>query len=254
MPEAVKYAVVISLILLMTGCAAMKKRRTTVKDELPADVSYSAVMRGVTSNNITGRGFEIRKGSIELEGTEVEGKFGLLARLNSKGDFYGSVRGPLGIELVRILMVGDDIAVIDRFNRKIYIGKKEMVLRKNGMPSDFMTIIFGDIPEEDDVEMISADRNEIVVSSGNEDFNRLITICLDYMKVCNQRINANVSDNEIYMQFGKFSVSGGKKYPSEIMMEEREKMFHVKLSIDELIYGYDSDIEFRLPSYKKESF
>jgi len=31
-------------------------------------------------------------------------------------------------------------------------------------------------------------------------------------------------------------------------------MFHVKLSIDELIYGYDSDIEFRLPSYKKESF
>ena len=71
MPEAVKYAVVISLILLMTGCAAMKKRRTTVKDELAADVSYSAVMRGVTSNNITGRGFEIRKGSIELEGTEV---------------------------------------------------------------------------------------------------------------------------------------------------------------------------------------
>ena len=56
------------------------------------------------------------------------------------------------------------------------------------------------------------------------------------------------------MQFGKFSVSGGKKYPSEIMMEEREKMFHVKLSIDDLIYGYDSDIEFRLPSYKKESF
>jgi len=254
MPEAMKYAVVVSLILLMTGCAAMKRRRTTIKDELAADVSYSAVMGNVASNNITGQGFEIRRGSIELEGTEVEGKFGLLARLNSKGDFYGSVRGPLGIELIRILMVGDDIAAIDRFNRKIYIGKKEIVLKKNGMPSDFMTIIFGDIPEKNDLELIRADRNEIVVSSGNDDFNRVITICLDYMKVCNQKINANVSDNEIYMEFRKFSVSGGKKYPSEILMEEKKRMFHVKLSIDDLIYVYDSDIEFRLPSYKRESF
>jgi hypothetical protein len=38
-----------------------------------------------------------------------------------------------------------------------------------------------------------------------------------------------------------------------ISMEEKKKMFHVKLLIDDLEYGYDSDIEFNLPSYKRES-
>jgi hypothetical protein len=58
----------------------------------------------------------------------------LHARLNAKGDFYASVRGPLGIELARILMVGNEVAAIDRFNRKIYVGKKDAVMKKNGLP------------------------------------------------------------------------------------------------------------------------
>lgn len=176
------------------------------------------------------------------------------ARLNSKGDFYGSVRGPLGIELVRVLMVGNDIAAIDRFNRKIYMGKKDQVLIKNGMPSDFMSIIFGDIPSERAVELIRSGKDEIIVSSENEEYRSVISICLDYMKVCNQTIDAGNSDHELYMTFGGFNESGGKKYPSVISVEEKKRMFHVKLFIDDLIYGYDSDIEFNLPSYKRESF
>ena len=254
MQEAIKYVAIISFLFLLAGCSALKKEKTTGPDVQPADAGYSAIIGNVASNNISERGFEIRKGSIELEGTEVEGKFGLHARLNSKGDFYGSVRGPLGIELVRVLMVGNDIAAIDRFNRKIYIGKKDQVLKKNGMPSDFMSIIFGDMPSEDEVELIRSEKNEIVVASGNGDFSSVISICLDYMKVCSRKINANTSDHEIYMLFGEFGESGGMKYPSEISMEEKKKMFHVKLSIDDLIYGYDSDIELNLPSYKRESF
>lgn len=254
MQEAIKYVTIISFLLLLAGCSALKKGKTTGQAALPEAAGYSEIMGNVASNNISEKGFEIRKGSIELEGTEIEGKFGLHARLNSKGDFYGSVRGPLGIELVRVLMVGNDIAAIDRFNRKIYMGKKDQVLKKNGMPSDFLSIIFGDMPSENELELISSDKNEIVVTAGNEDFSSVISICLDYMKVCNRKINANTSDHEIYMIFGEFGESGGKKYPSEISMEERKKMFHVKLSIDDLIYGYDSDIEFNLPSYKRESF
>jgi len=254
MYAGIKYTFLFSFILLMAGCSGIKRGRTTETEVLPANAGYMAMIGNVASNNISDRGFEIRKGSIELEGTEIEGRFGLHARLNSKGDFYGSVRGPLGIELVRVLMVGNDIAAIDRFNRKIYIGKKDQVLKKNGMPSDFMSIIFGDMPSEDEVELIRSDKNEIVVASGNGDFSSVISICLDYMKVCSRKINANTSDHEIYMLFGEFGESGGKKYPSEISMEEKKKMFHVKLSIDDLIYGYDSDIELNLPSYKRESF
>ena len=50
-------------------------------------------------------------------------------------------RGPLGIELARILVVGNEVAVIDRFNRRLYVGKKDAVLKKNGLPEDFMRTI-----------------------------------------------------------------------------------------------------------------
>ena len=176
------------------------------------------------------------------------------ARLNSKGDFYCSVRGPLGIELVRLLMVGNDIAAIDRFNRTVYIGKKDEVLRKNGMPDDFMKIVFGDIPAESDMIFNTSRNNEVRLTAGSEDFKREISVCINEMKVCSQVIDANTSDHELYLTFDNFAVSGGKKYASAITMEEKVKMFHVKLFIDDLIYGYDNDIEFNLPSYKRESF
>ena len=253
MHAEIRYPVFVLLLLLMAGCSAMRKGRTADVSVPSADASYSLILKNVAEDNITDSGFEIRKGSIELEGTELEGKFGLHARLNSKGDFYGSVRGPLGIELVRILMVDNDIAAIDRFNRKVYVGKKDQVLKRNGLPEDFMQIIFGDIPAGQDVTYIGSQNNEITVNSGDDEFRRIISVCIDEMKVCRQEIEAAESGRMIYMSFSNFREKEGRKYASEISVEEKKKMFHVKLFIDELIYGYDSDIEFNLPSYTRES-
>lgn len=244
---------IIVLMLLMAGCSATRRGRTGDVTIPPPDAGYSLIVDNVADDNITDNGFEIRKGRIELEGTQIEGKFGMHARLNSKGDFYGSVRGPLGIELVRILMVGNDIAVIDRFNRRVYIGKKDDILKKNGLPEDFMKIIFGDMPSAQDITYLGSDSNEITVKAGDDEFSRVISICLGEMKVCRQEIVTAESGRRIYMAFSNFREKEGRKYASEISVEERKKMFHVKLFIDDLIYGYVSEIEFMLPSYTRES-
>ena len=101
MRKEIKIIIVLTLVMFMSGCAAFRKGKDTGMVTGDVAVDYSTVAATVMNNNITDRGFEIRRGSIELEGTEIEGKFGLHARMNSKGDFYASVRGPLGIELVR---------------------------------------------------------------------------------------------------------------------------------------------------------
>ncbi len=59
------------------------------------------------------------------------------------------MKGPLGIELIRLIAVGNDIAAISRLERIVYVGKKDAVMKKNGMPEDFIKIIFGDLPEMD---------------------------------------------------------------------------------------------------------
>ncbi len=253
MHSGLKYIALISVILLMTGCNALRKSRVTTPADMIAVADYAALVEEVTGNNLTDRGFEIRKGSIELEGTEIEGKFGLHARLNAKGDFYASVRGPLGIELARILIVGNEVAVIDRFNRKIYTGKKDAVMKKNGLPEDFMRILFGDMPGSVNNDFRKTTDNQVVVTAGDDGFRREITICRESLKICREKIDAVDSGHTVYLDFSEFRETGGKRYASSISMEERKRMFHVKLFIDDLEYGYDSDIAFNLPSYKRES-
>lgn len=253
MRKEIKIIIVLTLVMFMSGCAAFRKGKDTGMVTGDVAVDYNTVAATVMNNNITDRGFEIRRGSIELEGTEIEGKFGLHARMNSKGDFYASVRGPLGIELVRLLAVGNDIAAIDRFNRKVYTGKKDEVMKKHGLPDDFMRILFGDMPDGSGTDFTLNGENEIVMISRNDDFMRELTICTDEMKICRERIDAGKTSHQVYLNFYDFRSAGGRKYASRITMEEKKRMFHVKLSIDDLRYGYDSDIELILPSYTRQN-
>jgi uncharacterized protein YceK len=253
MRKIVSTGLIVTLILLLAGCSAARKRKTADTGVTGTEADYIAVMRTVSDNNITEKGFVIRRGRIELDGTEFDGNFGLNARLNSKGDFYISVRGPLGIELVRLLSVGDDIAAIDRFNRTVYVGKKEEVLRKNGMPADFMEIIFGDLPVLGEHDFKKAADGGFVISTADENFEREIRICPDEMKVCAESISSESSGHEITLNFSEFRNVGLGRYASLIQMHEKKRMFHVKLTIEELETAYDTEIEFAVPSYKRSS-
>ncbi len=241
------------LIILLTGCAAARKRKITERGVAVTEADYASIMRAVSDYNVTDRGFVIRKGRIELEGTEIDGSFGLNVRLNRKGDFYASVRGPLGIELIRLLSVGDDIAAIDRISRTVYIGKKEEVLGRHGMPVDFMEIIFGDFPEYGKHNFKPVYGDGLIFSAADEDFEREVRICPEEMKICEERISSGSTGQEITLNFSEFQSVGDTRYASRIMMHEKKRMFHVKLTIEELEAVYDTDIEFALPSYKRSN-
>ena len=252
MREIVKTSFIIFMIILMSGCAARRKRSSD-QPLVTGDASMITIIGGVREYNITDNGFVIKKGRIELEGTETDGSFGLNARLNSKGDFFASVRGPLGIELVRLLAVGNDIAMIDRINREVYLGKKDAVLLKNGMPEDFMKTVFGDLPVVDYSNYTSNGNKLIINAKGENNLEQDITVCTDELKVCRERLAYTGTDREIILDFSNFMNSGEIRYPSAIMLTETKRMFRVKLSIDDIVSGYDTNIEFNLPAYKRSA-
>lgn len=246
-PEIV---VVLLIVLMSAGCSAGRKRATAGRSDMPSDAGYAAVIGSVRESNITDGGFVLKKGRIELEGTELDGSFGLIARMNNRGDFYASVRGPLGIEMVRLMAVGNEIAVLDRINRIAYVGKRDDVMRKNGLPGDIMKTILGDMPEWDGRRSGLVNGKIIQVSSGDDYFVRDITICLDEMKVCGERIKrAGSIADQIEINYSDFRVAGDKKYASVITLDDKTRMFHVKLDILELTTGNDAEISFTLPSY-----
>jgi hypothetical protein len=248
-----KIIAVLGILILLTGCSSLRKSGRNVAGGGITGFDYNTVITGVIENNITGRGLEIKKGTIELEGTEIEGKFGFYARLNNIGDFYCSVRGPLAIELVRILIVGNDVAVIDRFNKTVYTGKRKEILARNGLPENFMSVILGDMPDSDESQFIGTERGEVLIRSRSGDFMNDISVCMNEMKVCSEKIYSGTNDYEVFVTFSNFMTKNGIRYASDIGLEERKKMFHVKLSIDDIVPGYDSPIEFNLPQYKREA-
>jgi hypothetical protein len=253
MRKTVIPALVILLILLLAGCSASRRRRSAEPGAAGGAVDYSTVASMITGYNITDGGFVIRRGKIELEGTSVEGAFGFNARVNRDGDFVASVRGPLGIELVRLLAVGNEIAAIDRFNRTVYIGKKDEFLRKNGMPKDFVRILFGDMPGVIGATYEATSANEVLVRVREDNTEREVSLCMDEMKVCSQKVISRGSGHEITMQFSDFRSDGGKKYASRIEMDERKKKLHVTVKIDEFVAGFDEKIEFNVPAYRRST-
>jgi hypothetical protein len=80
-------------------------------------------------------------------------------------------------------------------------------------------------------------------------FERELRICTDELKVCGEQIRS--SAHEVMIEFSDFRSNDGLKYASEIMMSEKMKMVRLRLSIDEFAGGYDTEIAFTLPSYKR---
>jgi hypothetical protein len=255
MQTFIKIIAVSLLILCATGCAATRKaKEKRAAEEEISSGNLSTVITGIRSYNITGDGFIIKKGRIDLiGGTPVEGEYGFTAKLNDKGDFYASVKGPLGIEMIKILAVGNDICGIVKLTRTVYIGKKDEMMQKYGLPEDFFTAIFGDLPEIDIQEADSIVGNKLILQKNNDKLQRLITVCLDEMKVCSEDIFSIKENKQFSLAFSNFTVSEDRKYASEIDLAEKGEEFHVKLYIETLIPGCSETIEFNVPSYKNES-
>jgi len=251
MHYGVKTTVIALLIIALAGCSASRKRKSGGMPGVTGDASMTAVIGSVGSYNITEKGFVIKRGRIEFEGTDTDGSFSLNARLNSKGDFFVSVRGPLGIELVRLLSVGNDIAMIDRFNRTVYVGKKDAVMAKNGLPADLMQTVLGDLPQVEYRNFEKSGNNLTMYATEAGGIEREITVCMDEQKVCRESLTDRVKGREIILDFSSFMNSGEIRYPSAITMNDISRKVKVYLSIDELVSGYDTDIMFNLPDYKR---
>jgi len=242
------------LIITVTGCVATRKKKVREEEGAISSMDMKTVATNIRAYNITDDGFVIKKGKIDLiGGAPVEGEYGFTAKLNNEGDFYASVKGPLGIEMVRILAVGNDVCAIIKLTRTVYIGKKDEMMQKYGLPDDFFKAIFGDLPEINFNDTDSIAGSKLILQRNNEKLERLITVCLDEMKVCSEEIYSVKENKNFSLAFSNFTVTENRKYASEIDLMQKDEEFHVKLYIETLVPGCSDKIEFNVPSYEREN-
>lgn len=254
MYRTLRILTVLLLIVTIAGCAATRKRSITGKENMPATADYKLILSEVRSNNITDKGFIIRKGRIEIIGTEFDGDYNFNARVNTVGDFLASVRGPLGIEVIRLIISGEDICAIDRLGRTAYVGKKDAVLKRKGIPDDFIKTIFGDISDGQYIVSDSMNKVGLLLTEETDGFKRETSICADKMKICSERYRSELSGTDLLIGFNDFIESEEAKYASEIVITENLRNILIKIYIDEMSVGYSEDIGFTIPAYKRRSF
>lgn len=253
MQQAGKIITVTLMLVIVSACASSRKKRSTTDTAVTSCLNNDVALGRVVDNNIVAGGFIIQKGSIELRGTPVEGEFGFNAKVNSAGDIVLSVRGPLGIELIRIFAVGNEICVIERLGKTVYLGRKDEILKRYGMPGDFAEILFGDLPATGFNSIDVASQNRIVVEYSDSLHRRIATICTEEDKICSQSVISSKPEGTLEFIFADFRISDGVKFPGEIVIEENKRMFHVKLRIQQMTGGYEAPIELQIPSYKRKA-
>lgn len=238
--------------MIAGGCAAIGKKPTTIKNPIVTSLNYNMVMNEVRELNITDNGFIIKKGRIEIEGTGVDGNYGFNARMNTKGDFMASVKGPLGIEMLKLIIVGDDICMTDRIGKTNYIGKKNVFREKNSLPDNFVNIVFGDIAVYETWEIDTVIDNKLIINEVNEDFDLKTGICLNEMKVCSEKCYLRKRDTDILLNFNNFRLSSGNKYASEIVIREGIGNMKITIRIEDMAIGFEGNLNFATPPYKRK--
>ncbi len=242
------------IVLGVSSCSTARKSGSGIDRKLPGISDINAFGDAVKALNINKEGFIIRKANVELEGTEIEGKFSLYAKVNDRGDFFVSVRGPLGIELARAISAGDSVFVINKINRVVLYGSRSNLLKRAGLPENLIEIITGDIPENVSFSDAKTSESGLVSLSYSDDkYANEIAISREAMKVSEENISTSDEEGRFIMKFSNFIDSGSKRYPGTVDVESVEKMFHVKIDILELTLGFTEKIDIVLPAYRRES-
>ena len=250
MRKELKIVSISLMILVMTACSATRKRSAERVTVITDAMAYRSLIEQVRSNNIAEDGFYVRKGKIEIEGTAIDGSYGFNARYNTKGDLNASVKGPLGIELLRLLSVNGKIYLVDRIGKTVYRGSTSVILTKYGLPDNVIAVIFGDlIGMENETYSISG-RERIMIRGDMNNMQRQTDICVDEEKICEEIYKDQISGNEVLLRYNNFKNTEGKKYASLIYIEEKKKKVQIRIRIDELICGYEEEINFAMPSYR----
>jgi len=248
-----KILLLLFVVVTAAGCAGVRKAIKPTATTMPAALDYDMVINDVGVNNITEKGFIIRKGRLELEGTGLDGSYGFNARLNSKGNLVASVKGPMGLEVVRIIIVDNDVCIVDRMGKVAYVGKKSSFMEKNGFPEGMIKTLFGDISVSKPWKSDTLINRELVISEVRENYTKETGISIDEMKVCMERYSFGQEDEEVLFNYGSFRTSEDNKYASEIVIIERQRKILIRLTIEDIEVGFEEDIPFAVPSYRRKS-
>jgi hypothetical protein len=231
---------------MVSGCGVFRK---SIR---PEDSNYTPegfVLYGdIVDNNITSKGVFVRKGRIESLVNGVRDRFTINLRVSEKGDWLVSVRSFAGIEIARIHADREAVTILDRLARNATIFTWNDINRQFGLTYEMLPAILGDIPENKGLRKKKIHcTNPLLVSVGWADF--VVTPDCTQLKVSSMIISDNVFKREVEISLSEFKKSGETEiYPQIVEVMELTGNFSLNIFFEDVVTGWNEEIEFVIPS------
>jgi len=242
---------ILIIALLLSACAPSKKAKIISPDKRK---SYTSLSERIVSYNLTSSDFDINKAEMEISNNGNSQKLIVSVKYRKTGDYLLTVRHRTGIEAARIFISKDTVIINDRIYKKLYCGSNEYLLKKYGIATDALPIVFGDFSEQiKEAEQIKDCSNGTAEIQGYLDNKEIwYYVACDKAKVTGITVTDKIGTAGINFRFGDHKKSGSYIYPAHINIEDISGKTKIDINIVSVDFKKSEPIEF-IPgrSYEK---
>lgn len=235
---------IIIISALILGACSTAKRVVNIENISRRDLSLPLENR-ICALNMTAGNFNINKAEIEIDNNGKKQKLLATLKYRLNGNYLISVRNRTGIEAARIYITKDTVLINDRIYKKLYRGSKEYLLKKYGLSTNAIPLLFGDyiinLREKETVKDCKDGISEIQGYLENKEIWYYVDCNKD--KVTGVSISDKTGAAGINMKFSNFLNYGNKMYPEKIVAEDARENTKISIKINSVDYNADEDIE-----------
>jgi hypothetical protein len=246
--------ILIAFVVSLLGTACSVLRKAPISEQYKIENTRdSVVLRKVWGNNISQKGFFVKRVDIEVfTGGQRENIIGTV-RSNGEGEYLISLRSKTGIEAARVFLGRDTVLVNDRINKFLYVGSPEYIERKYSLSRGLFPLIFGDLVNTDisgKCDSVCVDGKLNYGPSGNSGGVTYVIDC-NVNKTLRAVIETIGKKERIIVLYSDFKKMGDLAYPGRIEVSGLPNMMVVKLEVKSIEVPWSGEMNF-IPGNKYE--
>jgi Domain of unknown function (DUF4292) len=232
---------ILILLLLVVACRTAKTQlspKSELKKLSPYMVDY--------------QWFEA-KANVTYAGGFNELAFNANFRLQKDKVIWISLTGPLSIEGGRALITPDSVKVVDRVNKKIYIGTFQAFCGKYNLPitfSQLQELIVGNVLNEDVLKLpAKTDGDYKNYTENNKEITKIVYINLKNYTVEKISLKDKPSQRELLLSFANYTENKGKLFSNarKIEINTYHEKSTIQMEFSKYTFGQKNEFPFSTP-------
>ena len=231
------------LVLLILGVACR-----TAKTQLSA----KSELKKLSPCMINYEWFEA-KANVTYTGGFNELAFNANFRLQKDKVIWISLTGPLSIEGGRALITPDSVKVVDRVNKKNYIGTFQSFCGKYNLPITFtqlQELIVGNVLNEEVLKLpAKMEGDEKIFTENNKESSKIVYINLKNYTVEKISLKDKASQRELLLSFANYTENKGKLFSNarKIEINTHHEKSAIQMEFSKFTFGQKVEFPFTTP-------